>query len=90
MTAVYVCEDCNGPAKWTILGGVVYYSCESLCAGFLQGELFPSVCEFLVGDEALVEAESSCEVDSRVSVSALDEATRGDHTISSSPEDFLP
>ena len=41
MTALWICECCRGPAKWTFIEGVVFYHCENLCDGFLQADLFP-------------------------------------------------
>lgn len=35
------CDDCGGPAYWTIIQGEVYYSCKSQCDGFMQLDLFP-------------------------------------------------
>ncbi len=35
----YVCSECGGPAKWTLIAGEVFYSCLSDCEGFRQGAL---------------------------------------------------
>ncbi len=40
MVAVYLCEFCLGPAKWTFVGEEVYFHCENQCDGFMQMELF--------------------------------------------------
>ena len=39
-TPLWLCEDCGGPAVWTVLRGLVHYHCESECDGFMQMELF--------------------------------------------------
>ena len=56
----------------------------------MQMNLFPTDGEFIVDVEALVEPEDSWHIDSRVSVSALNEATRGDAHIDSPGEAGLP
>jgi len=37
---LWQCDDCGGPAVWTIIRGEVYYHCEQQCDGFMQMELF--------------------------------------------------
>lgn len=33
------CEDCNGPANWTLIRGQMYYYCVNQCDGFMQMEM---------------------------------------------------
>ena len=35
---IWECEDCGGPAKWTLVGSQTYVHCEAQCDGFRSGE----------------------------------------------------
>ena len=37
--ALWICDECGGPAKWTFIDEQVYYHCERKCAGFMQLDL---------------------------------------------------
>ena len=37
---VWQCDECGGPAVWTMHLGVIYYHCESQCDAFMQTDLF--------------------------------------------------
>ena len=55
------CENCGGPAKWTIIAGAAYTHCLSGCEDQLELDM----------------EHISCYVDRVVSVSALAEAEDG-------------
>ena len=40
MAMLWECDNCGGPATWTIIDGEPYYHCEQQCDGFRQLELF--------------------------------------------------
>jgi len=40
MALIWKCDDCGGPAVWTLIRGETYYHCERRCDAFMQGELF--------------------------------------------------
>ena len=63
MTVLWKCDECEGPAKWTSIDGVVYYHCERMCSGFMQLELDID--------------RRSMYIDKVASVSALDEDEDG-------------
>ncbi len=86
------CEDCGGPAKWTIIRGDPYYHCVRLCAGFTQLSLFPADGDFIVSVKPPVDRSlDPLYIDSRVSVSALDEATEATPlSITDHQDDDLP
>jgi len=37
---LWKCDECGGPAVWTLIDEVVYYHCERQCDGFMQSEMF--------------------------------------------------
>ncbi len=39
MTELARCDDCGGPAFWTMIDGHPYYSCQVGCTGFIQLDL---------------------------------------------------
>ena len=60
MTVLWKCDDCGGPAVWTMIDDHPHYHCEQQCDGFMQQEM------------ALDDSRSSRYIDSVRSVSALD------------------
>ena len=41
MASLTTCDECGGPANWTMFDGVPWYSCKLRCDGFMQLELLP-------------------------------------------------
>ncbi len=68
MSSIAVCDDCGGPAWWTIQGPFhdVFYICQGPCDGFLQLDLF------LEAESWVAPGTISLQVDSSPSVSAFD------------------
>ena len=62
-SVLWKCDDCGGPAWWTVIDGAPHYYCKVQCAGFTQLPLD-------LGSE-------ECYLDRVVSVSALDAEARG-------------
>jgi len=61
MTGLAVCDECGGPAWWTILDGEVYYKCQRPCDDFTKALMLVDLCDTVdkvVSVGALVEERS--------------------------------
>jgi len=73
MSALWICELCGGPAKWTFIAGQVWYHCEDSCDGFMQMELFAGerVDTVMRGDDPHYEGGALDQVNTSSSVEEL-------------------
>ena len=72
MSNIATCDDCGGPAWWTVGPfGDVFYICQAPCDGFLQVEMFSDSGAPLADEPIVPQVDRSGSVSALVAVAVM-------------------